>query len=76
MANEGIQCLDAFLLINRDYFVYLRLNGKFYLYVSICVPRAGRPVVCWNGKDLYDTFPLLKNMFEIANEILGYRIMT
>lgn len=26
------------------------------------------------GKDLYDTFPVAKEMFEKANEILGYRI--
>ena len=26
------------------------------------------------GKDLYDTNPLAKELFEKANEILGYRI--
>ena len=33
-----------------------------------------RGSVCWYGKRLYESSPLAKELFEKANEILGYRI--
>ena len=46
---------------------------NIYKYESICFSRTGS-TVCRYGKDLYESNPLAKELFDKANDILGYKI--